>query len=230
MDLGRGSTMNIAILTFPGTNCERDLYNVITNTLKQQATYVRHDISDPNALNSFDIIMLPGGSSYGDMVRPGKLASQAPIMTALHNANKNGKCILGICNGFQILTEAGILPGFLVKNPTGKFICKTVPIIVETNKTSFTHKYKQGQRIRYPIAHGTGRYQCSDAALKDMQENNQIVFTYATNINDSLANIAGVTNKAGNVLGLMPHPERAMDMLLGCDDGLNLFHSMLGCV
>lgn len=217
--------MKFAILTFPGTNCERDLFYAITNVLGQSAKYVRHDEECESALDNFDTVLLPGGSSYSDMPRPGAKAATANIILALHKANDQGKTILGICNGFQILIEAGLLPGRLLFN--NSFICKDTPIKVATDKSRFTNEYKAGQIIKYPIAHAHGNYQCSLDELQKLQQNSQILFTYENNPNGSIADIAGITNKKGNVLGMMPHPERAMEEVFNNIDGLGLFKSIL---
>ena len=214
--------MQFAILTFPGTNCEKDLHHCLTTILGQQAHYIPHHIADDTALDHVDGIFLPGGASYGDREAPGRIASQDPIIKALHRANSQGKTIVGICNGFQILTQAGLLPGQLLPNPIKKFICKTVPIQVATTDSRFTNQYKKGQIVHYPIAHLSGNYQCTPAQLNEAQ----VLFTYQSDINGSVDQIAGITNQAGNVLGLMPHPERAVEMLFGNTDGLGLFRSM----
>ncbi|MCL2285584.1 MAG: phosphoribosylformylglycinamidine synthase subunit PurQ [Firmicutes bacterium] len=219
--------MKFAIIVFPGSNCERDMFYTVTDDLGQQAEYVSCMESSPNALDFYDAVLIPGGSSYGDIPRPGAAASKANIFNALRKFNKDGKPILGICNGFQILTEAGFLPGVLLANTNPNFICKTTPIKIVSNNSIFTNQYKAGQIVNYPIAHGHGNYHCCDATLEEMKANGQILFTYEDNPNGSVANIAGITNKAGNVLGLMPHPERAVDMLLGNDDGLALFSSII---
>jgi phosphoribosylformylglycinamidine synthase len=203
------------------------MYHAITDELGQAAAYVRHDNTDPTALDAFDVITIPGGSSYGDALRPGAIAANSGIMPALHRANAAGKTILGICNGFQILTEAGLLPGALLRNPSMQFICKTTPIKVVTNANRFTRLYERGAVVQYPIAHSSGNYYCDPATLAAMQANNQIVFTYEDNPNSSLSNIAGITNPAGNVLGLMPHPERALNAMLGNTDGLPLFKALI---
>jgi len=221
--------MKFAILTFPGSNCDRDIYNAIKNELGQDAEYVRQSSRDPNALDPFDVIIIPGGSSYGDALRPGCIAATSNIINALYKANQDGKPILGICNGFQILTEAKLLPGVLLKNPSMKYICKTTQIKITTNNSAFTNQYKTGQIVNYPIAHAKGNYYCSQEILQELKDNNQILFTYEgnSNPNGSIANIAGITNKAGNILGMMPHPERAMNMLMGNTHGLGLFKSIL---
>jgi len=219
--------MKFAIITFPGSSCERDIYNAVTNELGQDAEYVRQSNPNPNALDLFDAIIIPGGSSYGDVLRPGCIAATSSIITALRKANEDGKPILGICNGFQILTEAKLLPGVLLKNPSMKYICKTTQIKIATKNSIFTNQYETGQIVNYPIAHAKGHYYCSQETLQELINNNQILFTYENSPNGSLANIAGITNKAGNVLGMMPHPERALDKIMGNDDGLGLFKSIL---
>lgn len=219
--------MKFAIIMFPGTNCERDMYYLVKDELGHHAEYVWHSESGPGALDSYDAIILPGGSSYSDALRPGCIASVANIIPALRRANEMGKPILGVCNGFQILTEAKLLPGILLRNPCTKFICKTVPVKVESNNSIFTNLYKPGQIVNYPIAHASGNYYCDNATLQEMKKNGQILFTYVENPSGSVADIAGITNKAGNVLGMMPHPERAVNMLLGNDDGLALFMSLI---
>jgi len=219
--------MKFAILVFPGTNCERDLFHAIVNVLGYEAEYVQHSNRDPTALDHFDAVLLPGGASFGDKPRPGAKAAETGIIPALNRANDVGKPILGICNGFQILTEAGLLPGLLLPNPNGLFMCKTVPVKVTRSDTIFTKAYATGQVVRYPIAHVTGNYVCSERALQDLYDNKQVLFTYEDNPNGSIGNIAGICNKVGNVLGLMPHPERAVEAILGGADGLGLFESMI---
>ena len=218
--------LKFAIIVFPGTNCERDMYHAIVDELGQQAQYIWHSNNDPDALQDFDGILIPGGSSFGDVIRPGAIAKDSPIMKAVHIENAKGKLIFGVCNGFQILTQAGILPGELQSNQ--KFICKNTPIRIESNKSIFTKMYQPGQVVSYPIAHASGCYYCSPATLEELQQNGQILFTYQNNPNGSVADIAGITNKQGNVLGMMPHPERALTMVLGNQEGLPLFRSMIG--
>jgi len=217
--------MKFAIITFPGTSCERDVYYAVTHILGQRAEYIRHDCNNINALDSFDAIILPGGSSYGDALRPGSIAAVSAVIPALHRANEQGKIIMGICNGFQILTEAKLLPGVLLLNSDMTFVCKTMPIRVHTRSSIFTKRYGCGQVIQYPIAHAKGRYYCDSNTLRQLRDNNQIIFTYQDNVNGSVASIAGISNKAGNVLGLMPHPERALSGLN--IDGLGLFQSII---
>lgn len=217
--------MKFAVLVFPGSNCDIDMYHAIKDELGEEVEYVWHDATD---LSEYDGILVPGGFSYGDYLRCGAMASQSNVMKEVKKAAEEGKPILGVCNGFQILTEAGLLPGALLRNKNLKFICQTVPLKVENNNTLFTNQYEQGDIINIPIAHGEGNYFCDEETLKKLQENNQIVFTYfGENPNGSLQNIAGIINERGNVLGMMPHPERAVDCLLGSDDGLKLFKSIV---
>ncbi|MFC5559137.1 phosphoribosylformylglycinamidine synthase subunit PurQ [Ureibacillus thermophilus] len=217
--------MKFAVLVFPGSNCDVDMYHAIKDELGEEVEYVWHDATD---LSEYDAILIPGGFSYGDYLRCGAMASQSNVMQAVKKAAEEGKPILGVCNGFQILTEAGLLPGALLRNKNLKFICRTVPLKVENNQTLFTNQYDEGQIINIPIAHGEGNYFCDEETLKKLKENNQIVFTYAgDNPNGSLENIAGIVNERGNVLGMMPHPERAVDALLGSADGLALFKSIV---
>lgn len=217
--------MKFAVLVFPGSNCDVDMYHAIKDELGEEVEYVWHDATD---LSEYDAILIPGGFSYGDYLRCGAMASQSNVMKAVKKAAEEGKPILGVCNGFQILTEAGLLPGALLRNKNLKFICRTVPLKVENNQTLFTNQYDEGQIINIPIAHGEGNYFCDEETLKKLKENNQIVFTYAgDNPNGSLENIAGIVNERGNVLGMMPHPERAVDALLGSADGLALFKSIV---
>lgn len=217
--------MKFAVLVFPGSNCDIDMYHAIKDELGEEVEYVWHDATD---LSKFDAILIPGGFSYGDYLRCGAMASQSNVMKAVKKEAEEGKPVLGVCNGFQILTEAGLLPGVLLRNQNLKFICRTVQLKVENNNTLFTNQYEQGQIINIPIAHGEGNYFCDEETLKKLQEKNQIVFTYSgENPNGSLSDIAGIVNERGNVLGMMPHPERAVDALLGSADGLALFKSIV---
>ena len=217
--------MKFAVLVFPGSNCDLDMYHAIKDELGEEAEYVWHDETD---LSAYDGILVPGGFSYGDYLRCGAMANQSNVMKEVKKAAEAGKPVLGVCNGFQILTEAGLLPGALLRNRDLKFICKTVDLKVENNHTLFTNGYNSDEVISIPIAHGEGNYYCDDATLKQLQDNNQIVFTYnGENPNGSLENIAGIVNERGNVLGMMPHPERAVDELIGGADGLNLFKSIV---
>jgi len=217
--------MNFAVLVFPGSNCDADCYKAVQNTIMQPVEYVRHTETD---LSRFDCIILPGGFSYGDYLRSGAIARFAPVMGALRQAADQGKYILGICNGFQILLEAGLLPGAMLRNKTLKFRCHPTVLRVENNETPFTSQYRLGEEIDIPIAHGEGNYYCDEATLAELKANKQIVFRYAAeNPNGSVDDIAGICNREGNVLGMMPHPERAVSKLLGSEDGIRMFVSIL---
>ncbi|EMF0155621.1 phosphoribosylformylglycinamidine synthase subunit PurQ [Enterococcus hirae] len=215
--------MKFAVIVFPGSNCDADMLWAIRDIMEVEAEYVRYD---ETSLQGYDGVLLPGGFSYGDYLRCGAIARFSAIMNEVVRFAEEGKPVFGTCNGFQILTEAGLLPGVLRKNDSLRFICKTVPLKVN-NQTAFTSEYDTDEIIQLPVAHGEGNYFCDDQTLQELKANNQIVFTYAENINGSVANIAGITNKAGNVLGMMPHPERAMEALLGSEDGKRFFASML---
>ncbi len=218
--------MKFAVLVFPGSNCDIDCYKAVEDTIGQSVDYVWHTATD---LSAYDAILVPGGFSYGDYLRCGAIAQFAAVMSEVQKAAEAGKYILGICNGFQILTEAGLLPGALIRNNGLKFVCQQEQLEVVNNSTAFTNQYSQGEMINIPIAHGEGNYYCDDATLAELKANNQIVFRYAgdTNPNGSVENIAGISNKAGNVVGMMPHPERAIDQLLGSEDGKRMFTSIL---
>lgn len=215
--------MKFAVIVFPGSNCDADMLWAIRDIVGVEAEYVRYD---ETSLQGYDGVLLPGGFSYGDYLRCGAIARFSAIMKEVVRFAEEGKPVFGTCNGFQILTEAGLLPGVLRKNDSLRFICKTVPLKVN-NQTAFTSEYETDEIIQLPVAYGEGNYFCDDQTLQELKANNQIVFTYAENINGSVANIAGITNKAGNVLGMMPHPERAMEALLGSEDGKRFFASML---
>lgn len=215
--------MKFAVIVFPSSNCDADMLWAIRDIMGVEAEYVRYD---ETSLQGYDGVLLPGGFSYGDYLRCGAIARFSAIMNEVVRFAEEGKPVFGTCNGFQILTEAGLLPGVLRKNDSLRFICKTVPLKVN-NQTAFTSEYETDEIIQLPVAHGEGNYFCDDQTLQELKANNQIVFTYAENINGSVANIAGITNKAGNVLGMMPHPERAMEALLGSEDGKRFFASML---
>jgi phosphoribosylformylglycinamidine synthase len=200
------------------------MYHAIKDELGEQVEYVWHDSEN---LDEFDGILLPGGFSYGDYLRTGAIARFSNVMNEVIKAAEAGKPVLGVCNGFQILLEAGLLPGAMKRNESLHFICRPVELKVENNKTMFTGEYQEGEVITIPIAHGEGNYYCDDETLKKLKENNQIVFTYKNNPNGSLVDIAGIVNEKGNVLGMMPHPERAVDELLGFAAGLKLFQSIV---
>jgi phosphoribosylformylglycinamidine synthase subunit PurQ / glutaminase len=216
--------VKFAVIVFPGSNCDADMYHAVKDELGEEAEFVWHDADD---LSGYDGILLPGGFSYGDYLRSGAIARFSKVMEKVVEAAEEGKPILGVCNGFQILLESGLLPGAMRKNDQLKFICKTVELTVENNETMFTNGYELGETIRIPIAHGEGNYYCDDKTLETLKLNKQIVFTYQNNPNGSVADIAGIINEKGNVLGMMPHPERAVNELLGSSDGLKLFQSIV---
>jgi phosphoribosylformylglycinamidine synthase I len=218
--------MKFAVLVFPGSNCDIDCFKAVEDTIGQPVDYVWHTADD---LSGYDCILVPGGFSYGDYLRCGAIAQFTNVMKALSRAAEEGKYILGICNGFQVLTEARLLPGALLRNKEMKFRCHSAILRVENNQTPFTTDYSKGELIDIPIAHGEGNYYCDEATLKELQHNNQIVFRYeaGNNPNGSLDDIAGISNKAGNIVGMMPHPERAVSDLLGSSDGKRMFTSIL---
>ena len=217
--------MKFAVLVFPGSNCDIDMFHAIKDELGEEVEYVWHTTT---SLEGFDGALVPGGFSYGDYLRCGAMANQSNVMKALKEFAAAGKPVLGVCNGFQILTEAGLLPGALLRNKNLKFMCRTVQLKVENNNTLFTNAYEADEIINIPIAHGEGNYYCDEETLASLKANNQIAFTYyGENPNGSLADIAGITNEAGNVLGMMPHPERAANEIVGGADGLKLFKSIV---
>lgn len=217
--------MKFAVIVFPGSNCDVDMYHAIKDELGEEVEYVWHTEKD---LSSYDGILLPGGFSYGDYLRTGAIARFSNVMEQVIKAANEGKPVLGVCNGFQILLEAGLLPGAMRRNESLHFMCRSVPLKVENNTTMFTNLYGDKEVITIPIAHGEGNYYCDEETLEKLKANNQIAFTYeGNNPNGSLADIAGITNERGNVLGMMPHPERAVDALLGSADGLKLFKSIV---
>jgi len=217
--------MKFAVIVFPGSNCDLDMYHAVEDTVQQPVDYVWHTATD---LSQYDAILVPGGFSYGDYLRCGSIAQFAPVMAEVRKAADEGKFVLGVCNGFQVLTEAGLLPGALIRNNSLKFRCHPVDLVVENNGTAFTNAYRQGETIRIPIAHGEGNYYCDDLTLQQLKKNNQIIFRYqGHNPNGSVDNIAGVSNERGNVVGMMPHPERAVKDLLGSKDGARMFTSLL---
>jgi len=201
------------------------MYHAIKDELGEEVEYVWHT---ETSLEGFDGALVPGGFSYGDYLRCGAMANQSNIMKALKEFAEAGKPVLGVCNGFQILTEAGLLPGALLRNKNLKFMCRTVELKVENNNTLFTNQYEAGEIINIPIAHGEGNYYCDEETLASLKANNQIAFTYhGDNPNGSLEDIAGIVNERGNVLGMMPHPERAANEIVGGADGLKLFKSIV---
>lgn len=217
--------MNFAVLVFPGSNCDIDCFKAVESTIGQSVDYVWHTATD---LSKYDAIIVPGGFSYGDYLRCGAISRFAPVMNEVVKAAEQGKYVLGICNGFQILLESGLLPGAMLRNQTLKFRCHSSVLRVENTNTPFTTQYAAGEQIDIPIAHGEGNYYCDADTLAELKANNQIVFRYAVdNPNGSVDDIAGICNKQGNVLGMMPHPERAVHQLLGSEDGKRMFTSIL---
>ena len=228
--------MKFGVITFPGSNCDQDMIYVLKDILGQEVEELWHKDTD---LKGCDAIVLPGGFSYGDYLRSGAIARFSPVMTAvIEHANKGG-FVLGVCNGFQILCESGLLPGALLHNNNQKFICKNVYLKPESNSAKLTEHLDQNKAYKIPIAHGEGRFHASDAVMKELNDNDQILFRYCdaagdvnaeSNPNGALENIAGITNKAKNVFGMMPHPERAADAKLSNVDGKAIFESWLGLV
>ncbi|WP_150274756.1 phosphoribosylformylglycinamidine synthase subunit PurQ [Paenibacillus tepidiphilus] len=216
--------MKFAVLVFPGSNCDIDCYKAVEDSLGEPVDYVWHTATD---LSAYDCILVPGGFSYGDYLRCGAISRFAPVMAEVAKAAEQGKFVLGICNGFQILTEAGLLPGALRRNMSMKFRCHDTVLKVVNNTTPFTIDYAKDEEIVIPIAHGEGNYYCDEETLASLHANNQIVFQYSDNPNGSVADIAGICNTAGNVVGMMPHPERAVSSLLGSEDGKRMFTSIL---
>ncbi len=222
-----------AVIQFPGSNCDQDAYHVVKDVLGNEAEYIWHDDQD---LKGADVVILPGGFSYGDYLRTGAIARFATIMKAVQDHAERGGIVVGICNGFQVLCEAGLLPGALVRNVDCKFICKFVSLRVENACTSFTSEYEIGQVLQIPVAHGEGRYFCDEETLASLESNGQILFRYSDsageltdegNVNGSLSHIAGISNSKFNVMGMMPHPERACEKILGSADGRGVFASIL---
>ncbi|MET3575561.1 phosphoribosylformylglycinamidine synthase subunit PurQ [Bhargavaea ullalensis] len=217
--------MKFAVIQFPGSNCDLDMYHAVKDVLGEEAEYVWHDEAD---LSGFDGVLVPGGFSFGDYLRCGAIARFSNIMKEVVKAAEAGKPVLGVCNGFQVLTEAGLLPGALLRNRDLKFMCRNVTLKVENTNTMFTNGYAEGEELNIPIAHGEGNYYCDEETYSELKENGRIVFTYSgDNPNGSIGDIAGILNEKGNVLGMMPHPERAVEKLLGSDDGLKLFQSIV---
>lgn len=228
--------MKFGILVFPGSNCDRDVAMVTRDLLQQPTRMVWHEESD---LSDVDVVIVPGGFSYGDYLRCGAIARFSPAMQATIRHAEQGGLVLGICNGFQVLTEAGLLPGALMRNRDLHFICDRVPVRVEQTHLPFTQQYQPGEVITLPIAHGEGCYYADADTLAELEANRQVVFRYCeangdvserANPNGSLNNIAGICNRRGNVLGMMPHPERASDAALGSTDGLRMFQSVLSAL
>jgi phosphoribosylformylglycinamidine synthase subunit PurQ / glutaminase len=228
--------MKFGVVVFPGSNCDRDMAWVTQGLLGQTTRMVWHEESD---ISDIDVMVVPGGFSYGDYLRCGAIARFSPVMQATLDHASKGKPVLGVCNGFQVLTEVGLLPGALMRNRDLHFICDRWPLKVESNGSIWTSEYKTGQVITVPIAHGEGCYYAEPDAIKQLEDQDQVLFRYCNpqgeanpdaNPNGSLNNIAGIRNKQGNVLGMMPHPERAADIALGATDGLGVFKSLLNAM
>lgn len=218
--------MKFGVLVFPGSNCDRDVAYVTRDLLGQPTRMVWHQETD---IADLDVIIIPGGFSYGDYLRCGAIARFSPVMQQVIDHAQAGKFVLGICNGFQVLTEAGLLPGALTRNQDLHFICDRAPLTVERTDIPWTQAYTTNETITLPIAHGEGRFYADKYTLAALEDHGQVVFRYAgNNPNGSLNNIAGICNRQGNVLGMMPHPERAADTSLGSTDGLRLFQGLLG--
>ena len=216
--------MKFAVIVFPGSNCDVDMYHAVVDELGEEAEYVWHT---ETSLDGFDAVLLPGGFSYGDYLRCGAIARFSPIMEAVKKAAQAGKPVLGVCNGFQVLLEAGLLPGAMQRNSGLKFICRPQELVVKQTDTPFTSCYEAGETITIPIAHGEGNYYCDEATLRQLKDQQRILFTYSGNPNGSHEDIAGIMNENKNVLGMMPHPERAVSDMLGSVDGLKLFKSIV---
>ena len=224
--------MKFGVIVFPGSNCDHDAYHVISKHVGQPVDFIWHRDTD---LSAYDALIIPGGFSYGDYLRAGALARFSPVMGSVKEFADSGHFVLGICNGFQILCEAGLLPGALIRNAELHFICEHVRVRVENADTPFTNELKPGDILRLPIAHAEGNFVCDDATLETLKREERIIFRYcdengditeAANPNGSRDNIAGICNRGRNVLGLMPHPERACEDLLGSSDGREIFRSL----
>lgn len=219
--------MKVGIVVFPGSNCDRDMYHVLLDVFKLDVKYFWHEDKLPKDL---DAVVLPGGFSYGDRLRAGVIAAHSPIISDVKRMAEKGMPVLGVCNGFQILVESGLLPGVLLKNTSLNFMCKWTELIVENNKTPFTNKFHLKEKIPIPIANGEGRYYVDKATLKMLKKNNQIVFRYGESVNNSIFDIAGICNKEGNVVGMMPHPERAVEAEINpkdCKPSSMIFESLI---
>jgi phosphoribosylformylglycinamidine synthase len=215
--------MKFGVIVFPGSNCDHDAFHAVSANLGQRAEYIWHD---SGGLGDVDAVILPGGFAYGDYLRCGAIAKFSKVMGAVRNFARDGGLVLGVCNGFQILVEAGLLPGALIRNRGLKFICREVRLRVET-RSPFTSAARAGQVLRMPIAHGEGCYIGDQRTLDELEAEDRVAFRYVDNPNGSMRDIAGILSKERNVMGMMPHPERACDPLMGSSDGLVVFRSML---
>jgi len=228
--------MKFGVLVFPGSNCDHDTYHVLSEVVGEPVEFLWHESS---ALQGCDAILIPGGFAYGDYLRTGAIAHFAPIMQSVKKLAASGGLVLGICNGFQILTESGLLPGALMRNAGLRYICKQVYLRAETNDSPFTNLLHEGEILKVPIGHMEGNYFCDAATLEQLEDQKRIAFRYATatgeitpeaNPNGSLGNIAGILNEGRNVLGMMPHPDRSSESILGSADGLRIFQSMVAAL
>jgi phosphoribosylformylglycinamidine synthase I len=219
--------MKVGVVVFPGSNCDHDAWYALSHNLGQQAEFIWHE---EVSLSKVDAVILPGGFSYGDYLRCGAIAKFSPVMKAVKQFAREGGLVLGICNGFQVLTEAGLLPGALVRNANLKFVCRRIPLEVATTRSAFTNVGRKGQTLSLPVAHGEGCYVADEQTLDELEQQDRIAFRYLDNPNGSVRNIAGVLNRQRNVLGMMPHPERACDELVGGTDGMVILQSMAAAV
>jgi phosphoribosylformylglycinamidine synthase I len=219
--------MKIGVVVFPGSNCDHDTWYAFAEVLQTPVELIWHTVS---SLGDVDAVVLPGGFSYGDYLRCGAIAKFSPVMAAIKRFAQEGGLVLGICNGFQVLTESGLLPGALVRNRNLKFICRRVPLRIETSDSPFTLQGRKGQILQIPIAHGEGCYIADQRTLDQLEAEDRIVLRYVENCNGSLRDIAGILNEQRNVMGMMPHPERASDPLMGGTDGLVILQSMLTAI
>ncbi|MBV8553697.1 MAG: phosphoribosylformylglycinamidine synthase subunit PurQ [Acidobacteriaceae bacterium] len=216
--------MKVGVVVFPGSNCDHDAWYAVSQSLHQKAEFIWHESA---SLGDVDAVILPGGFSYGDYLRCGAIAKFSPVMQAVSKFAREGGLVAGICNGFQVLTEAGLLPGALVRNENLKFVCKRVPLEVVTTDSSFSHQATKGQILRLPVAHGEGCYIADERTLDQLEAEDRVLVRYLENPNGSMRNIAGILNEKRNVMGMMPHPERAADPLLGNTDGLTILNSLI---
>jgi len=216
--------MKFGVIVFPGSNCDHDAFYAVSSNLGEKAEFIWHDSAK---LGDVDAVILPGGFSYGDYLRCGAIAKFSPVMAAVKRFAADGGLVLGVCNGFQILVEAGLLPGALIRNRGLRFVCRDVHLRTETTNSPFTAAAQKGEILRMPIAHGEGCYYADERTLDELEAEDRVVFRYLDNPNGSLRDIAGVLSRERNVMGMMPHPERATEALMGSSDGLTLFESML---
>jgi phosphoribosylformylglycinamidine synthase len=220
--------MKSAVIVFPGSNCDRDVAVALEQVTGRKPAMVWH--KDSELPEGTDFIALPGGFSYGDYLRSGAMAARSPIMIAVRDAAARGVPVIGICNGFQVLTEAGLLPGALMRNAGLSFVCRPVPLRIENSQSLFTCGYEAGETVHFPVAHHDGNYQADEATLDRLEDEGRVAFRYLDQVNGSARQIAGILNDTGNVLGLMPHPERAIEAAHGATDGRRLFEGLLETV